>query len=175
MELVRLTPGTVLCASADALYQGAFPDRERAPLEGLHEFSMRGCASYFALVEDGFKGLAYIIESDDLVFLLYLAVSPSHRGGGCGTRALDAVKSMCHGRRLFLNSEPLEECDNYDQRVRRLDFYRRNGFTEHGVVHTPDGEHYMMMCFGGDVSDDEVAEFYDRISLSSIFENPGAT
>lgn len=152
------------------LYLGSFPDSERAPLESLHGFHTSGRAMYCALMEDDFRGIAYIIPDGDLVFLLYLAVCPSFRGVGIGTRALDAVKSFCGDRRLFLNIEPPGEGDNPEQRDRRLRFYLRNGFSEHGIITTPDGERYMMMCFGGDVSDDEAMSFYAHIGSDNLFE-----
>lgn len=169
LRLVPLVGYSDVRVCADMLYLGSFPESERAPLDSLHEFADSGRAGYYALMDDDFRGLAYVVPGDELVFLLYLAVSPSSRGMGYGSAALDAVKGICGGRRLFLNVEPVGEGDNLRQRERRRDFYIANGFTEHGPVTTPDGERYTMMCFGGDVSDDEAMRFYLSIGSEDLF------
>ena len=108
MRLVPVRQGTQYGVSADALYLGAFPDYERIPVENLHRFAGTDLAEYYAIEEDGFRGLAYTVTHGDIFFLLYLAIVPSSRGNGCGGRALDIIKSMAGGRKVFLNMEPVD-------------------------------------------------------------------
>ena len=157
MELIPAGEGTVLCASCDALYLGSFPEYERIPTGDLHRFAATPLASYYAAVEDGFRGLAYTVVFEDMFFLLYLAVEPGSRGRGYGSSILDEVKLLAEGRRLFLSMEPIDEsADNYGQRVSRRSFYERNGFSQGDDFVTSQGVGYTIMTFGCDVSREDM-------------------
>lgn len=145
------------------IYLSSFPEEERIPFETLLSMACGdGCDFYRIMVDDVLCGISYVVESPELVFLLYLAVSPDHRGEGIGSDVLWMIKSGCAGRRLFLNIEPVDEyCDNIGQRLRRLRFYERNGFRPQCRYTTPDGMMYMLMSWGGPVSPEEASAFYD--------------
>ena len=160
MRLVPVREGTQYGVSADALYLGAFPDYERIPVENLHRFAGTDLAEYYAIEEDGFRGLAYTVTHGDIFFLLYLAIAPGSRGNGCGSRALDIIKGMAGGRKVFLNMEPVDpEADNHAQRVARRRFYERNGFTAVREYMTSEGVPYTVMTWGEPISEEENREF----------------
>ena len=147
---------------ARELYLSAFPDDERIPFDTLLRMTGDpGCRFLWMSVDGRFSGIAYTVETDDLVFLLYLAVSPGARCGGLGSDALWLVKCGCRGRRLFLNVEPVDEpADNMGQRLRRTRFYERNGFAPGCTYRTPDGMRYTMMTWGGPVSAEEALSMF---------------
>lgn len=102
-----------------------------------------------------------MVESDDLVFLLYLAVAPGRRNGEIGSDAVWLIKCSCEGRRLFLNIEPTDEpAENLAQRLRRTRFYERNGFEPQCTYRTPDGVRYALLSWGGPVTPEEATAFY---------------
>ncbi len=83
---------------------------------------------------DDFCGFTYTVENEDMVFVLYLAVNDEIRSKGYGTAILADLKARASGRGVALNIEPLDpHAANSEQRVRRLDFYRRNGFFQYGL------------------------------------------
>ena len=170
MRLVPVREGTQYGVSADALYLGAFPDYERIPVENLHRFAGTDLAEYYAIEEDGFRGLAYTVTHGDIFFLLYLAIAPGSRGNGCGSRALDIIKGMAGGRKLFLNIEPVDpEADNHAQRVARRRFYERNGFREGFVIVTSEGIRYQMMLYDCDMTPQEMAELSSHLVDVGVF------
>lgn len=144
------------------LYLSSFPEEERIPFDVLVSMTSDPDCRFLWLDEDGeFRGIAYVVSSAELVFLLYLAVSPGCRNGGLGSDVLWLIKCGCGGRRLFLNVEPTdEEAENIGQRLRRIRFYDRNGFTPQCTYRTPDGVRYMLMSWGGPVTPEEAIAFY---------------
>lgn len=153
---------------ARRLYLEAFPEEERIPFETLISMtSDPDCRFLWMDVDGEFRGIAYVVLSDDLVFLLYLAVSPGHRNEGLGSDAIWLIKCMCGGRRLFVNVEPTDcEAPNMGQRLRRLHFYDRNGFSSQGKFRTPDGMMYNLMSWGGPVTGEEADGLY-RTKMSA--------
>ena len=151
---------------ADALYLEAFPEGERIPGELLHAASGRDGMEYRCITEDGsFVGICFTAETPDTLYIIYLAIEAGHRSGGYGGKALRRLMELS-GKRTFLNIEPLDKgSDNYEQRVRRRDFYVRNGFREHGLVEAPDGNVFMVMTANGDFAESDIEEVYGRLGL----------
>ena len=147
---------------ADRLYGKSFPVTERYPVECMHSFDGRYGARYRCFTDDGeFVGLAFTIDTEDMVFVSFLAVEEDKRSRGYGSGMLEILKSK--GKKVLLNMEPVEEgAENYDQRVRRRDFYMRNGFEENCLTTTPDGGVFMSMVCGGAVTEREIRELYSE-------------
>lgn len=146
------------------LYHSAFPEEERIPFERLVSMSsLPGCSFLWISVDGRFSGIAYVVESDSLMFLLYLAVCPGERNAGLGSDTIWMLKCRCGGRRMFLNIEPTDEpSENMGQRLRRTRFYERNGFEPQGAYRTPDGMRYVLLSWGGPVSFEEAFELYSE-------------
>lgn len=117
----------------EELYYSAFPKAERTPFPLMKLRAKQGNGVMLTACEDGrFVGFAYIIEHKDCAYLFYLAIIPEMRGSGCGTAILDQLKEHYKRGRLFLAREALDpSSDNYEQRVRRHNFYLRNGFEDY--------------------------------------------
>ena len=148
--------------AARDLYSESFPENERIPFDILVRMTDDpGCRFLWMSVDGAFSGFAYTVETDDLVFLLYLAVSPGSRNSGLGSDALWLVKCGCCGRRLFLNIEPTDEpAENMGQRLRRTRFYERNGFSPQCTHRTPDGMRYSLLSWGGPVTAEEATAMF---------------
>ena len=98
MELLPLDPSVE--GEARELYLFAFPERERIPFDTLLRMAEGpDCRFLWISVDGRFSGLAYLVESENLVFLLYLAVSPGSRCSGLGSDAIWLIKCGCEGRR----------------------------------------------------------------------------
>lgn len=117
------------------LYFNAFPKVERRKLFLLWLSSKLGKIDIFALKDNKeFVGLLITAIEKDIVWVDYLAISPNFRGQGYGSKTLDALKDYYGDKRIFLEVEtPLNEVDNYHQRLKRIDFYKQNGFSHSGL------------------------------------------
>lgn len=160
LELLPLDPSVE--DAARGLYSESFPESERIPFDILVRMTDDpGCRFLWMSVDGAFSGIAYTVETDNLVFLLYLAVSPGSRNSGLGSDSLWLVKCGCNGRRLFLNIEPTDEpAENMGQRLRRTRFYERNGFSPQCIYRTPDGMRYCMLSWGGPVTAEEATALF---------------
>lgn len=139
------------------LFVSAFPREERPPFWMMMRRCRQGKAEFCAVTDgDKFVGLTYVIGDSKVKTLMFLAVSDDARGGGYGTRILQAVHSKYGDVKLFLNIEPLDETSpNYEQRCRRKAFYERNGMSLLDYQVREAGVTYEMMTFGEYVTIDE--------------------
>lgn len=142
------------------LYRAAFPKEERAPFGMMARKARQGKGRMLAARDkDGFAGFAYVADGSRCVYLLYLAVSPEKRGTGCGSAILAKLREMYRDKRIFLAREALDPAaDNYNERVRRREFYLRCGFEDLSCKIREYKLTYDVMSTGGDVTPDDYAE-----------------
>ena len=137
---------------AKALYKEAFPLRERKPYFLLN----RKTVSADCITDNGNKcGIMIYIESEEVVFIDFFAISASVRGGGKGGKALEEFCRAHSGKPVVLEIEnPYIASDNAEQRVKRKNFYLRHGFSEAGINIKMKGLNAILMTYGGEVSYD---------------------
>ena len=113
-----------------AIYREAFPPEELMPWWLLRLTAGGRHAEVLAAREDGeIIGFVYSLLQADIVYFFFFAMEKNHRGRGFGSEILAEVRRRYAGRRIFLGRESLDPgADNYEQRQRRVAFYRRNGF-----------------------------------------------
>lgn len=130
--LKRITAGHPDCKLIKRLYTTAFPAEERAPFWILAGKSKKEFVDFLSVRSDAdFIGFVYIVNYKDLSYLFFFAVDDKYRGQGLGSRILEEVRARYSDRRLFLAIEQLDKnADNYEMRVRRKNFYQRNGFRD---------------------------------------------
>ena len=113
------------------LYKTAFPRNERAPLPLLFKRTNNGRDSFYAVLENGeFLGLVYTIAAEKMVYVFFLAVKEEKRGRGYGTRILEKIRETNPHKIIALLIEDTEDvtAKNFDERIKRLEFYESNGF-----------------------------------------------
>lgn len=117
-----------------ALMERAFPADERFPMETLLRLTEGETIHFDAYYEgNALCGITYELESAETVFVLYLAVNDAIRSRGYGSAILDTLKAESGGKSLSLNVEPLDPAaPNHEQRLKRMKFYQRNGFSQTG-------------------------------------------
>lgn len=111
------------------LYKTAFPADERAPIAVLTMRAGRENVDFWGLyANDRWIGLAYAISENDLTYLFYLALSEDVRGKGLGSKSLQALMKYYSGNRFYIALEQLDpSADNIVERIRRRQFYLKNG------------------------------------------------
>lgn len=112
------------------LYMRAFPKYEREPWTWLLIKSKYQRADFMVFYDqEQFVGFAYVIHSHGMHYILYLAVNDQIRSQGYGTRIINELCRLYPEDSLALDVEqPNPQAANNQQRLRRLKFYRRNGF-----------------------------------------------
>ena len=130
-----------------ALYLAAFPAVERFPYLPLVLNTQRRLANFYAYYDDEkFVGLAYLLENKEVIHLIFLAVNTKIRSRGYGTAILKDIKQLAGNRPVVLEIEPMDKtAENYDQRVKRLAFYEKNGFRVTDYYYHEGKEVYQVM------------------------------
>lgn len=136
------------------LYMTAFPREERHPYFYLHRSLKRKKGELLIAKEKGlFVGFAYLLCYQDLVYLFFFAVDEQIRGQGYGSEILRLIKEQKKGMRIFLAREPLDHCaDNALQRIKRWEFYKKNGFEDLPMHIIENNYVFDTMSIGGTVS-----------------------
>ncbi len=116
------------------LYHTAFPKEEQMPWWLLRLISLRRDMGVEGFYEgDQLRGLTVSVATEEVLFILFLAVNDECRGQGWGSAILNQLKEEYPGRTILLNVELLDPAaENYDQRLRRMRFYKKNGFFDTG-------------------------------------------
>lgn len=115
------------------LYNTAFPKDERVvPFYVLKNKAKLGKGELITVKIDGkFVGFASVISHCGISYLFYFAITKDNRGKGYGSVVLSELKKIYKDNILFLAREQLDEnADNYNERIKRHNFYLNNGFSD---------------------------------------------
>ena len=116
-------------------YLEAFPKSERKPFGLMKGKARQGGMELLVILEGRhLVGLAITVLHRDMVLLDYFAIHRAYRGRHLGSEALTLLKEHCRGRRLILEIElPVADAPNREERMRRKQFYLKNGMKETGL------------------------------------------
>lgn len=144
------------------LYMTAFPKSERKPFDLMCRKQQEGFVDMLSIEENGsFVGLAITVKNEDLILLDYFAIDGKNRGGGLGSRALNALAEFYKGKRMVLEIESTEvEAENQEQRRRRKAFYYKNRMTKLDYTINLFGVEMEILSNGTEVSCEEYMELY---------------
>lgn len=149
------------------LMRRAFPKNELIPMPILQLRALSRSVKFLAFYDkDGFCGFSYSVENEKIAFILYLAVNDKIRSRGYGAAIISQLNKVHKGKVLALNVEPLDiQADNYDQRVKRLNFYIKNGFqiTNHYIFDKED--RYLVLCTEQELPMKEYAKVLKKMSF----------
>lgn len=145
-----------------ALYHAAFPAEERPPFFLFMDRAKKRRADLLVAEENSrFIGFACLLSRKealpgDPAYLFFLAVEEKERGMGYGGKILNALKERYAGRRIFLAREQLDPAaENYEERLKRHEFYLKNGFSDLPCRIREAGVTYDCMGVGGPVAPEE--------------------
>ncbi|MDR0898991.1 MAG: GNAT family N-acetyltransferase [Lactobacillaceae bacterium] len=153
----------------EELYQSAFPSQERMPFEMLLQIANRPSVSlniYFKDTE--FIGFVFTMFYEDILSIQYLAIVNNQRNSGFGTQIIGSLKKKNVGLRLVVEMEKVDpKSADYQNQLKRLAFYERNGFQSNQIFIYEYGVDYELLTYGSNpVTTDEyvklAADFYQR-------------
>ena len=140
------------------IYQESFPPHERVHPALLRLCNLRPDIDLLVVVDehDEVAGMLMTMRRHTGVYALFLAVSHSLRGRGYGSAVLEAMKDYYPDQGVVLAIESVDSrFSNYQERVRRLKFYERNGFLDSGWRVWESSGVYDLLCRGMDVNIDD--------------------
>ena len=148
------------------LYKSSFPDSERKPYLLMKYWQYQKKMELYEISDNGqFCGLFIIVVYKDIVLIDYLAVLPQLRGGGVGSKALEYARKMFDGKRIILEIETTKKpCEDLSQRIKRKNFYLKNGLTECGISVNLFGVEMELLKFNENVSFEEYLGMYRHMA-----------
>ena len=128
----------------EPLYIGAFPEEERPPVDMFFTNALKEDNDLLAFYEqDDFIGFANVLFYKDICYMFFLAINPDYRNKGYGSKIIQEAFKKYKGKRFVLCFEEVDDKykDN-SNRIKRREFYYRNGFKdnklktwEYGVIY----------------------------------------
>lgn len=154
------------------LYNEAFPKDERIPIWLLKILVRKNKAKFYGIYDnEKFVGLVYNIFYKDIVFVFYLAIDKGTREQGYGTKVLDSIKQKYKNSRIILCIEPVDEnSDNYEQRVKRKNFYLKNEFEDSNYIIKERNIIYEMLYYNENVALQEFEEMMKNYFGKMLYE-----
>lgn len=142
------------------LYNEAFPKDERIPICLLKILVRKNKAKFYGIYDnEKFSGLIYNIFYKDIVFIFYLAIDKETRGQGYGTKVLESIKQKYRNYRIILCIEHTDKnSNNYEQRIKRKNFYIKNGFKDANYTIRERNVVYEMLYYNNNVTLQEFQE-----------------
>ncbi|WP_052723767.1 GNAT family N-acetyltransferase [Paenibacillus wulumuqiensis] len=153
------------------LYHKAFPKRERIPMIVLLRKAKKEGVHFVAYYDrEEFIGFAYMFSRNNITFIFYLAIDASRRSKGYGKTILSMIEADYPEHRLVLNIEELDStADNYTQRVKRKDFYLKNGYKNAAYRMIQAGECYEVMVKGPELNKTEFLQLFQNLLGRLLF------
>ena len=146
--------------------QEAFPPSERASIDGLFDSNDGGNLDMIGIYgEQELLGFFAVRKLGSIRYLAYFAISQTKRSGGIGSRALSLLKQFYPEGQIVVEFEaPDESAENNPIRLRRRDFYLRNGFQETGWYNFYDETEFEIACSELPFHREEFEEFIDFLN-----------
>lgn len=136
LEEIKVAANTERLGEVRELYESAFPKEEQLPWDDLLRLTDAMPLDFTAYYDvDAFVGFTIVLPRNNYNWLWYFAVNERFRGKGYGQKIL---------ARIIVR----QECDNLEQRLRRRDFYLRNGFRDTETEKTFEGITYTILMKG---------------------------
>lgn len=133
-ELIKLSADSADIPKLVDLNNDAFPENERVPVEEMFEFSdLSGTDILGIYTENEFSGFIIVRKAVRCAYIAYFAVCAEKRSHGIGSSVLRLLPDYYPDCQIVVDFEALDDTsENNPQRIRRRNFYYRNGFYETG-------------------------------------------
>lgn len=169
LEMREIRDDSAFLNAVEALAREAFPPEEYLATEALIDMARAEDFDFSALFAgEQFVGFTVIKLYEELYYLLFLAIDPSLRSRGYGSAALETVKARYPDRIGTVDFEmPDDLAPNREQRLRRRDFYLRNGFFKTGLFLRYFGVDYEVFATS-DVSKEHFAKMLGTLPIEGF-------
>ena len=154
-------------ALAKKLYLTSFPKEELIPWWIVLLLINKKCVNFNCHYENGhFCGFTFTANEGNVLFVLFFAIEENLRHKGYGSAILEHLKSVYPNCEIYLNVELLDEnADNFNERVKRVEFYKKNGFfdTKHNIREV--GGVFRVLATTKDISPDDYIRVFKKMSF----------
>ncbi|KYG95025.1 GNAT family N-acetyltransferase [Paenibacillus jamilae] len=146
------------------IYDDSFPKEEMIPYNKLVEISNDTDHLFYGIYDDyTLVGMNYLIVKNDMLYILYLAISKAYQNKGYGKAVVNEIINKYSNYRICLNIEEVNpKFLNNNQRIKRKSFYQLLGFESQDYLFSNyEGVTFETMSINGDVSYKEIHALFD--------------
>lgn len=150
----------------EKLYIEAFPENERFPFMQMIK-NENGHYETFGFFREGeFCGFAMLLNSGEISHILYIATKAELRGKGLGKKALEALGRIKKDKIIIVDIErEIPSSPENELRLRRKNFYLRNGYHETEIRYIWQDEAYEILAFGGEITREDFGNFWKSLGI----------
>ena len=166
----RISKESRFWLQVNSLAKEAFPPEEYLAPDTLVEMSKADNFDFFALADgEMFIGFMVVQTHKDLAYLFFLAIDPSCRAKGYGSRAIETLRALYPSKTQVVDFEmPDSAALNNEQRMRRRQFYLKNRYKETGLFLSYLGVDYEVFCMGDDFEPQEFKDMMREIRVDGF-------
>lgn len=148
LDFARVTPGFANSEKLDALMQRQFPPEEYMSLEEQLELQSKGDVEIWALYDHReLVGFTTLRVTDSMAYLFFLAFDDKCQGKGYGSEVIQTLGKLYQEKAVVVDFELVNpSAVNNEQRIRRRNFYLKNGFRKTGWGLAYMGVQYEIFC-----------------------------
>ena len=131
----------------------AFPLLERMSFDEIFDFASDTNTDVLGIYDDKKPiGFVVLLKNEECGYIYYLAMDSRIRSKGYGSAAIQKMIEVYSDLLLVLDFEVIDEnAENNAQRIRRKNFYLRNGFHETGYYTMLRNDCFEVVCSGGEL------------------------
>ena len=131
----------------------AFPPSERMRFDEIFAFAADTNTDVLGIYDNKKAvGFAVLLKNKECGYIYFLAIDSHARSKGYGSAALQKMLGVYPDLQLVLDFEVIDEnAENNIQRIRRKNFYLRNGFHETGNYTMLRNDRFEVVCSGGEL------------------------
>ncbi|MCF0114322.1 MAG: GNAT family N-acetyltransferase [Erysipelotrichaceae bacterium] len=166
MRLEQATKEHRDIANIKALYERAFPENERHPFEVICDEKKEHVEILAFYEEELFCGFVVLLNCNGIAHIVYFSIEEELRNHGYGSKVLQCVHEAKKESRVIVDIERVtNHCSNAEQRMKRKQFYLRNGYEETEVKYRWRGDDYEILSYGGTITKKEFGDFWDTLKF----------
>lgn len=160
MELRKLNPGAPELKLLTSVNDEAFPPAERMSFKEMFSYAAAADAEVLGIFDqDRALGFVMLLKNAACAFVILLALDGRVRSQGYGSAVLHSLIKRYPDHQLVVDFEELDaRAENSAQRLRRKNFYLRNGFHETGFFTVLGGERFEVLCTGGELKEESLLD-----------------
>ena len=166
----KITKGSRFWQQINSLAREAFPAEEYLAPDKLVEMSRADNFDFLALTDnDTFIGFMVVQTYKNLAYLFFLAIDSPFRARGYGSRAIETLRLLYPDKKQVVDFEMQDEAaPNNKQRIKRRQFYLKNGYKETGLFLSYLGVAYEVFCMDSDFEPQEFKDMMKEIQVEGF-------
>lgn len=152
------------------IYVDSFSKEERMPFALMLLLTKITRTEFLAFYDENILcGFIYMAAVSNITFIMFFAVDKRLHSKGYGSQILKEVQTIYPDNKIIVTIERCDvEAENIKDRIRRKNFYIKNGFTETGYFTELSKIEQEIIIRNGDFSSEEFSNFLREYSNGAM-------